>query len=735
MSPIPSRLYNAAVGGHVAGADQIIDDETGLTLDKVAGGALEEKEYTSGSNNGMGRVVLRKNLVDGVNTLTQAMINKSNTIYVIQYNFVLGENITIPTNCVLDFYGGSITASGSSDTITGQNTLIMFTNPFISNTTVINGCYVLEETIKDSEVFKTIIGTQNEIETIISLAKEGSKLMFTAQSYQNIHDIVINKSLSLDFNNATIYAVIRSTNDNQQVFRSLESVENIELHNVSIDGQLPTEAGTIDTSATGLYNAAILIKNANSVVFDNVEIKNFDYGGSGTLNPNFKDRDNAGVCHVSNYKSIVADYCKLSKCHGEGFYFVPKISDNYCSITNCTIENFTNTPFTVIDGKIYCANNFITNVKFSALNLLCYDSIISDNIFTNAGIDDTCIDLTEQGSYYSRNVVVSNNTINSCGRGIALVGDNVKITNNTINCTVSAIWIVGINESYSYNDNNAAGKETIFEVQYNTITTNSNAVRFDTNSYANAAIEDNVFEQVTGASNPLPVMEGYKIKLLCVKNNTITGEGKDATVGTSNVCSCMFSSEVLDKVIFENNTFSVTSACKNALYVICNNAEVFTKVYFNNNKSNITSGTKPGILVVSDKGIEDLIIDNNENFTIIGSTLHSFINTGNLYKEIKSNFDSYISFYDSTALRENSVLNFVGGSLLLHGDNLTGNKTLLLGDYSKNGVTYNGTFKNFGTTRPTNVPIGFCFFDTSSSVNKPIYWNGTSWVDATGATV
>ena len=89
MIPIPSRVYNAAVDGHVAGADQIIDDKTGLTLDKVAGGALEEKEYASDSNNGMGRVVLRKNIVEGINTLTQSMINQPNTIYVIQYDFDL----------------------------------------------------------------------------------------------------------------------------------------------------------------------------------------------------------------------------------------------------------------------------------------------------------------------------------------------------------------------------------------------------------------------------------------------------------------------------------------------------------------------------------------------------------------------------------------------------------------------------------------------------------------------
>ena len=131
--PIPSRVYNAAVDGHVAGADQIIDDKTGLTLDKVAGGALEEKEYTSGSNNGMGRVVLRKNLVNGVNTLTQSMVNQANTIYVIQYDFILGDNITIPENCVLKFDGGSI--SGAY-TLTGTNTGIQAGLVKIFNTNI-----------------------------------------------------------------------------------------------------------------------------------------------------------------------------------------------------------------------------------------------------------------------------------------------------------------------------------------------------------------------------------------------------------------------------------------------------------------------------------------------------------------------------------------------------------------------------------------------------------------------
>ena len=38
-----------------------------------------------------------------------------------------------------------------------------------------------------------------------------------------------------------------------------------------------------------------------------------------------------------------------------------------------------------------------------------------------------------------------------------------------------------------------------------------------------------------------------------------------------------------------------------------------------------------------------------------------------------------------------------------------------------------------GTTRPTYPTKGEDFFD--ETLGKPIWWNGTDWVDATGATV
>ena len=35
--------------------------------------------------------------------------------------------------------------------------------------------------------------------------------------------------------------------------------------------------------------------------------------------------------------------------------------------------------------------------------------------------------------------------------------------------------------------------------------------------------------------------------------------------------------------------------------------------------------------------------------------------------------------------------------------------------------------------RPTTAVLGQCYFDTD--LNKPIWFNGTNWVDYTGATI
>lgn len=82
------------------------EEDITVTDDKLK---FKDKNYSPADFSGLGRVYLRKNLVEGKNILTQDMISSSNTIYHIQYDYDLnGASITIPDNCILDFDGGTI---------------------------------------------------------------------------------------------------------------------------------------------------------------------------------------------------------------------------------------------------------------------------------------------------------------------------------------------------------------------------------------------------------------------------------------------------------------------------------------------------------------------------------------------------------------------------------------------------------------------------------------------------
>lgn len=82
---------------------------------------LKDRSYDEANFQGKGYKILRKNVVDGKNILTQDMISDANTIYEIRYDFDLnGETITIPEGCTLKFEGGSF----SNGTLLGNNTIV-----------------------------------------------------------------------------------------------------------------------------------------------------------------------------------------------------------------------------------------------------------------------------------------------------------------------------------------------------------------------------------------------------------------------------------------------------------------------------------------------------------------------------------------------------------------------------------------------------------------------------------
>ena len=90
-------------------------------IDPYSGESVTERAfdrpYDSENPNGMGYVVLRKDLPFA------EQVTAANTIYEIRYDFDLSSDFTMPSNCVLKFNGGSIFGAY---TLTGDNTEIVF---------------------------------------------------------------------------------------------------------------------------------------------------------------------------------------------------------------------------------------------------------------------------------------------------------------------------------------------------------------------------------------------------------------------------------------------------------------------------------------------------------------------------------------------------------------------------------------------------------------------------------
>lgn len=93
------------------------EDITGIVEDGRTVLKFKDREYNPDEFSGKGLVILRKNttIIDvnnedvAINCLTQEMINKDNTIYIIQYDFDLNNKaIKIPSNSVLYFNGGTL---------------------------------------------------------------------------------------------------------------------------------------------------------------------------------------------------------------------------------------------------------------------------------------------------------------------------------------------------------------------------------------------------------------------------------------------------------------------------------------------------------------------------------------------------------------------------------------------------------------------------------------------------
>lgn len=160
----------------------------------------KDKNYDPNNYSGMGRRLLRKNMVNGVNVLTQKMMPCPNTIYVITYDYSLrGQTITVPENCVLLFEGGSL----KNGTIVGNYTNIIASSVKLFDNIVISGTWKVQNIVDTWFNFSSSPSVDN-IDNFNNLSAMSSDCC--------VNDIVINGSYCTSLKNGSVIQLTSNTN-------------------------------------------------------------------------------------------------------------------------------------------------------------------------------------------------------------------------------------------------------------------------------------------------------------------------------------------------------------------------------------------------------------------------------------------------------------------------------------------------------------------------------------------
>lgn len=417
----------------IQGISIIDSEDITATVDNLNQTSLTfaDKNYNTADYSGLGRVYLRKNIQTAVNPdtgitystnlLTQAMLSKENTIYIIQYDYNLNKQaITIPEGCVLLFEGGSV----SNGTLIGTNTIISSTPTNILSKVNIQGTY------------------NNEFWYIEWIAENGSNDYSSAmqtlfydlnfpKTVKLIQDVYVVKSpiqigsnLVIEGNNSTIKSEFEDYYD--YIF-TLSGVENTVIRNLVVNqSEIQDCSKNLNPSGTALVHRAQVIRalNLKDVTIENCS---FYYFGASCIAVDSSTKPE-GTFRLSN----------------SNFYF-RRGNANYDSstvyaacTTNIITGNYINGAHSVDDSSK------ATTPSFGGIEVHGPDTILSNNNIIKCG---NAINVTPGDNYgdftYWRGVTISNNVIGSCGKGIMYwcfggAGEvdnrtwNVNITGNTL---------------------------------------------------------------------------------------------------------------------------------------------------------------------------------------------------------------------------------------------------------------------------------------------------------------
>lgn len=645
---------------------------------------LGNRPYNPSEFSGKGYKVLEKNIqtVGGVkkNILTSVMINQPNTIYEIRYDFDLnGEEITIPKECILKFNGGSL---NNGKIIGNKTNLITAPQQIFGDTLSYGGGINFKE---------------------FDIRWFGAKELASEEQYSNEKDCAAAFQKAVDWQYHNCYTYIK-VHGRYCLGKTIEVIDTL-----NIWGDASAAHNYMDTDGT---------RPKEQTVASSIIIK------PGTTTFYLKGRGNGHNCFSVDIRNM--------RFFGDYGYDAVNGWQDHGWIGEKTVLIYSDVfgaparPFKFIDNYVL---DFYKAIDFEAKNADLYSQIADISILRN--------------------------TFMRCEYAITMIGGNN---------TVAGCHCTSINENLfeaCHHNFNITGAREYIEIKNNLIQV-SVSDSISISQLTHLDLIGNYWEGVIGDFNIAGFDKDSSVRIVngVAYNN---GAGKDAYIKISNINILelshpsgkdefrfsgiiTFNDGNVDLTHLDYNTFTdqcILQLNPNQVHYIyppfVNGVNV-TRGFISNgkihnfgmktalNKNKTILGTRKGSNIktfysfykskgfMSIKGendeTESVIIPNDEGFYIVCLTQKDNIEaSGNLF------------IFFNILCEVSNVVAFT--PTMLEGDD-----KFFLGSMSPSTQE-----QNYGdsTNRKHYDMPGTCYFDTT--LNKPIYWIGTKWVDATGADV
>lgn len=694
----------------------MVDDED-LTTKDCGIIKFKDREYNPTIASGLGYKILRKNWVNGKNILTQEMINTTNTTYVIRYDYDLNEiTINIPEGCVLQFDGGSF----NNGIINGNNTNIIGNNYIFRNRLLLTGSFNIDG-INDYWFIEDIsLDCTKILETIFNISVSIKKPVFLYNYNYIITNLIIPNNCSII--GKKIFA------DNEPYINDATFISNAEKDTYAITAY-----------GCNIKNIKLICNNtdSNGILFNNIVYKHIC-----NILIHVKHQSVIGGCGVCIGSDIPCYYSTFEKIKIRGFNI------------GYIVENKNNANF---HKDLICSYLMAGNYSYdynTAFDIKC-----NNNIFIKLGAE----------ADYTNHLTVTGNSniIESCWFERRLNTKPLSI--------------------------NILGETNIFKSNYNIddiIFNPTNKLGYDIEEISSNNLINNPYFKGLNT-----IIENNKVVLPIVKNNDTTSYSFDINIENYND-NCIYTLYAHYKIIdseatkfnlqilpyIDDSISSIIDSPRGAgIYNKGIKNEIIKKVYSfrlpeNCNKLKIriigTSNLNIGETIAYIYGIylskgnfksisREHFISDKGNDSIYGSLnfpLCDYSNAISLKKgylfiddnnRLRYKIGKPINNYDGNIIdiSEKDGYTIPDGSnteicIYKHFINVSTNELLTIPLFYYNGAwykfdgsKYSARYSSSTSNRPTanEIYTGYQYFDVT--INKPIWWNGSKWVDANGNNV